>query len=71
MSDAASNGFSKTAYWVVYIDQQELERQKAIKMYNFEPDNRQPYQHPYCRTADHGILTNIFKSNDALREQAE
>lgn len=53
LAEAAGDGLSKTAYWVVYISEKELKGQKLVDMYAFEPEVSAFYRrHPYSAMAE-------------------
>lgn len=70
--DAESDGVTKTAYWVVYISDSELQEQKKISMYSFDPLMPNFYlSHPYNAMVCPKTISDILQKNADFRKMAE
>ena len=67
LQEAMGGGLTKSAYWVVYISEEELQRTRAIDENAYDPiEANYEQKHPYGQIADQRILKKIVDDNRAL-----
>lgn len=72
LEEAMGGGLTKSAYYVTYLSEKEIQRTRPIDENSFEPDQHNYEKvHPYGKIANQEIVAKIIQDNRAMKTEID